>query len=62
MLNAPQYNNTVKTLDKQKAKEALKSCPDIVQSYVRALENALEGQKRVSIKAIAKIRELSKKK
>lgn len=52
---------TVKSIDKAKVKEALKGCPTIVRGYVRALENSLENQKRVTIQAITKIKELTKK-
>lgn len=55
-----QGNPTVKPLDENKAKEALKSCPKIVKDYVKALNDVIRSQGEVQVKAIQKIRELSK--
>ena len=51
---------TVQTFNEEKAKEVLKTCPKIVQEYVKLLKKAIEGQERVTSIAIARIRELTK--
>jgi len=47
-------------IDEHKALEVLKTCPKIVQDYVKALKSALNAQTELSGKAIGKIQELSK--
>ena len=49
----------VKTFDDAAVKKALSQCPKIIQNYVKAQQKALDGQVRVTNKAMAKIRQLS---
>lgn len=50
----------VNCIDDKKAEQELKSCPEIVRDYVKALKSALDGSRHVTNKAIAKIREQAK--
>ena len=49
----------VKTIDEEAVKSALLECPEIVQRYVKSLEELVKVQRQSQVKALAKIRELS---
>jgi len=50
---------TVKSIDVIEVKKVLKTCPKIIQDYVTSLEHLYEGQKQLTQKAIANLRNLN---
>lgn len=47
----------VKQFDTTEAKKVLKTCPQIVQDYVKLLEKVYEKQKELTALAISKLRQ-----
>jgi hypothetical protein len=53
------FNNmsiTVKSLDEFEAKEVLKTCPKIIQQYVKSLINSVECRGAIMQKAVSKLK------
>jgi hypothetical protein len=47
---------TVKSLDEFEAKEVLKTCPKIIQQYVKSLINSVECRGAIMQKAVSKLK------